>query len=120
MRACVTGATGYVGGHVAKLLSDRGDEVRITYRDERRLERLAGLAVEPVSADVLDRSSLRRAVRGCELVFHTAGYVGSHPRDRLWEMNALAPRRATNTVSGPGPRRAAPGPGARLTPRRRE
>ena len=61
MRACVTGATGYVGGHVAKLLADRGDEVRVTYRDEHRLERLAGLDIEPVSADVLDRSSLRRA-----------------------------------------------------------
>src|SRR5256714_3564954 len=92
MKACVTGATGYVGGHVAKLLADRGDEVRVTYRDERRLERLAELAIEPVSADVLDRSSLRRAVRGCDVVFHTAGYVGSHPRERLWQMNALTPR----------------------------
>lgn len=88
----MTGATGYVGGHVAKLLADRGDEVRVTYRDERRLGRLAGLDVEPVSADVLDRSSLRRAVRGCDLVFHTAGFVGSHPRERLWQMNALTPR----------------------------
>jgi dihydroflavonol-4-reductase len=92
MKACVTGATGFVGGHVAKALVERGDAVRVTYRDERRLERLKGLEVEPVSADVLDRSSLRRAVRGCDMVFHTAGYVGSRPRDRLWQMNALAPR----------------------------
>ena len=92
MKACVTGATGYVGGHVARLLADRGDEVRVTYRDERRLERLAELPIEPVSADVLDRSSLRRAVRGCDVVFHTAGFVGSRPRELLWQMNALAPR----------------------------
>jgi dihydroflavonol-4-reductase len=92
MKACVTGATGFVGGHVAKLLADRGDDVRVTFRDERRLERLSEIGVEPVSADVLDRSSLRRAVRGCDVVFHTAGFVGSHPRDRLWQMNALTPR----------------------------
>lgn len=92
MITCVTGATGYVGGHVARRLVERGDQVRVTYRDERRLDRLAQLEVEPVSADVLDRSSLRRAVRGSEVVFHTAGYVGSHPRDRLWQMNALSPR----------------------------
>src|SRR3954470_1186969 len=92
MRTCVTGATGYVGGHVARLLAERRDEVRVTYRDERRLDRLADVPVDPVSADVLDRSSLRRASRGCEVVFHTAGYVGSHPRELLWQMNALAPR----------------------------
>jgi dihydroflavonol-4-reductase len=92
VKACVTGATGYVGGHVARLLAERGDEVRVTYRDARRLERLADISIDPVSADVLDRSSLRRAMRGCEVVFHTAGYVGSHPRELLWQMNALSPR----------------------------
>jgi dihydroflavonol-4-reductase len=92
MKACVTGATGYVGGHMARLLAERDDEVRVTYRDERRLGPLAELPVEPVSADVLDRSSLRRAVRGCDVVFHTAGFVGSRPRDLLWRMNALSPR----------------------------
>jgi dihydroflavonol-4-reductase len=92
MKVCVTGATGFVGGHVAKQLAERGDAVRVTFRDESRLERLADVGVEPVSADVLDRSSLRRAVRGCELVFHTAGFVGSHPREKLWQMNALSPR----------------------------
>src|SRR5437763_6468176 len=41
MKTCVTGATGFVGGHVAKLLVERGDTVRVTYRDRERLERLA-------------------------------------------------------------------------------
>src|SRR3979409_668922 len=53
--ACVTGATGFVGGHVARLLAERGDDVRATYRDSARLGRLGGLHVEPVKADVLDR-----------------------------------------------------------------
>jgi len=89
---CVTGATGFVGAHVAKLLAERGDRTRVTYRDEARLERLGALDIEPVRADVLDRAALRRAVRGCELVFHTAGYVGSRPPERVWQMNALSPR----------------------------
>src|SRR2546425_11968246 len=50
VKACVTGATGYVGGHVARLLADRGDEVRVTYRDERRLERLPRGPSEPGGA----------------------------------------------------------------------
>src|SRR3954449_8721641 len=83
--ACVTGATGFVGGHVARLLVERGDDVRVTYRDSARLGRLGGRgagggagpgasagrgrggerAAEPVKADVLDRAAVRRAVRGC-------------------------------------------------------
>src|SRR3954465_6960175 len=90
--ACVTGATGFVGGHVARLLSERGDEVRVTYRDSARLSRLGGVDVEPVKADVLDRGAMRRAVRGCEVVFHTAGYVNSRPAERVWRINALSPR----------------------------
>src|SRR5919202_1994707 len=44
------------------------------------------------AADVLDRGALRRALRDCRLVFHTAGYVGARPVERVWEMNALSPR----------------------------
>jgi dihydroflavonol-4-reductase len=99
---CVTGATGFVGGHVARLLAERGDHVRVTYRDPRRLERLDGLGVEPARADVLDRAALRRAMRGCATVFHTAGYVGSRPVSRVWEMNALSPRLVVEAAAAEG------------------
>src|SRR5919199_2863638 len=102
---CVTGATGFVGAHVARLAAERGDRTRVTFRDEGRLGRLATLDVEPVRADVLDRAALRRAVRGCELVFHTAGYVGSRPVERVWEMNALAPRLVVEAAAAEGVRR---------------
>src|SRR5204863_9633345 len=95
---CVTGATGFVGGHVAKLLAERGDRTRVTYRDRRRLERLRALDLEPVRTDVLDRAALRRAFRGCDVVFHTAGFVGSRPPERVWQLNALAPRLAVEAA----------------------
>ncbi|MEA2473693.1 MAG: hypothetical protein QOE06_1608 [Thermoleophilaceae bacterium] len=88
----VTGATGFVGGHVARLLAERGDRVRVSFRDPERLARLGGLDVETVRADVLDRGSMRRAMRDCDVVYNAAGYVGSRPPDRLWQVNALAPR----------------------------
>ena len=92
MRICITGATGFVGGHAARLLAEHGHEVRATYRDGSRLEGLEALGIEPVKADVLDRAAIRRAVRRCEVVFHTAGFVGSNPAERVWQVNALAPR----------------------------
>ena len=104
MTVCVTGATGFIGGHVARLQSREGP-LRITYRDEERLERLQGLDVEPVRADVTDRSALRRAFRDCELVYHTAGMVGARPAERIWDVNALAPRLAVEAAAAEGVRR---------------
>ena len=40
LKALITGATGFVGGHVARVLAERGDEVTATYRDPERLARL--------------------------------------------------------------------------------
>jgi dihydroflavonol-4-reductase len=100
--ACVTGATGFVGAHVARLLAERGDRVRVTYRDRARLDRLSELDLEPVKADILDRGAMRRAARGVEALFHTAGYVGSRPVRRVWEVNALGPRIAVEAAAAEG------------------
>jgi dihydroflavonol-4-reductase len=99
---CVTGATGFIGAHVAKLAAETCGPVRVTYRDETRLERLAGVEAEPVKADVLDRGALRRAFRGCELVFHAAGFVASRPAERVWQVNALSPRIAVEAAAAEG------------------
>ncbi len=105
MTVCVTGATGFIGSHLAQLASETLGPVRVTYRDERRLERLGHTEVEPIRADVLDRGALRRAFRGCEIVFHTAGYVGSRPASRVWEVNALSPRLAVEAAAAEEVRR---------------
>ena len=105
MTVCVTGATGFIGSHLAQLASESLGPVRVTYRDERRLERLGHTEVEPIRADVLDRGALRRAFRGCEIVFHAAGYVGSRPSSRVWEVNALSPRVAVEAAAAEDVRR---------------
>jgi dihydroflavonol-4-reductase len=102
---CVTGATGFIGSHVANLAAEAYGPPRVTFRTEERLERLGDVEVEPVKADVLDRAALRRAFRGCELVFHAAGYVGSRPPERVWQVNALAPRIAVEAAAAEGARR---------------
>lgn len=98
----VTGATGFIGAHVARLLAERGADVRVTHRDARRLERLGDVAVTPVEADVLDRAALRRAFRGTRIVFHGAGVVATRPAERVWAVNALAPRLAVEAAAAEG------------------
>jgi dihydroflavonol-4-reductase len=86
-RTLVTGATGFIGSHVTRLLVDRGDEVHVTVRSHSRLDALGGLDVRPVRADVLDRSSIRRAMRGVDRVFHLAGTTDlSAPRARVFSV----------------------------------
>ena len=84
----VTGATGLVGSHVTRLLVERGDRVRVTVRTGSRLEQLEGLDVEQVRADVLDRGSVRRAMRGVTRVFHVAGLTSLRGgADTLFRVN---------------------------------
>jgi dihydroflavonol-4-reductase len=107
---CVTGATGFIGAHLAARLAGEGltgerSSVRVTFRDRSRLEALAGVEVEPVLADVLDRHAMRSALEGCEILFHAAGMVASRPRGEVWRVNAIAPRVAVECAAETGVRR---------------
>ncbi|MGH9735521.1 MAG: hopanoid-associated sugar epimerase [Candidatus Acidiferrales bacterium] len=74
----VTGASGFVGSHVARQLVAAGHSVRILARPSSDLRALDGLAVERVEGDLRDVGSLDRAMRGIQRVFHVAADY------RLW------------------------------------
>ena len=89
----VTGATGFVGSHVARALAARGDDVRATVRATSRLEPLKDLDIETVVADVTDRRAVRRALRGVTRVFHVAGTTNLRMgADELFRINVLGTR----------------------------
>ncbi|GGA37193.1 NAD-dependent epimerase/dehydratase family protein [Sphingomonas psychrolutea] len=69
--ALVTGASGFVGSHIARLLTARGRKVRVLLRKTSSQAALRGLPVEIVYGDVLDRASMRAAMQGCATVFHS-------------------------------------------------
>jgi dihydroflavonol-4-reductase len=91
MTVLVTGATGFVGAHVTRALVERGETVRAGYRNPKRLDRLGGLDAEPVKGEVLDLEAMRKAMRGCDTVFHVAGFVASRPVEKVWELNQRGP-----------------------------
>ena len=81
MVALVTGSTGFVGSHVARLLVERGDKVRLLVRKSSRIENLSALdtrLAERFVGDLTDPASLREAVRGCDTLYHVAADY------RLW------------------------------------
>lgn len=78
MRSLVTGATGFVGSAVLRLLINAGHEVRALARPGSDRRNLAGLDIDILEGDLTDRDSLARAVAGCNYLFHVAADY------RLW------------------------------------
>ena len=72
MKVLVTGATGFIGGNLARELCARGYEVRALVRPGSSVLTIEDTSVERVEGDILDRESVRRAATGCQAVFHCA------------------------------------------------
>ena len=84
MRVLVTGATGFIGGNLARELWQRGYEVRALVRPGSNTLTIDDTDIEPVAGDILDRASVERAVRGCYGVFHCAAaytFWARNPQD---------------------------------------
>ena len=78
MLAFVTGATGFLGSHVARVLADQGANLRLLVRPTSNLQNLEGLKAETATGDLRDAASLEKAMAGCDAVFHVAADY------RLW------------------------------------
>jgi dihydroflavonol-4-reductase len=78
MLAFVTGATGFLGSHVARVLSENGAKLRLLVRSSSTLKNLQGLDAETATGDLRDPHSLQKAISGCDTVFHVAADY------RLW------------------------------------
>jgi dihydroflavonol-4-reductase len=90
---------------VARALADRGDEVKVAYRNPDKLDALKGVQFRRAKTDVLDFRGMRRALKGSEVLFHTAGFVGSWPLEQVWRLNAHGPVVAVEAAAAEGLRR---------------
>ncbi len=78
MKALVTGASGFIGFHVAKFLTEKGVNVIALVRKGNDTTALTALDIEPVLGDVRDFDSVCSATKGCDQVYHLAADY------RLW------------------------------------
>src|SRR5216684_2208057 len=78
MLAFVTGATGFLGSHVARVLAEQGAQLRLLVRPSSDLRNIAGLNAERVEGDLRDPASIEKALAGCDALFHVAADY------RLW------------------------------------
>jgi dihydroflavonol-4-reductase len=83
LKAFLTGATGFLGSHVARVLAEQGADLRLLVRSTSNLKNLEGLnlgttTAETATGDLRDPASLEKAMAGCDTVFHVAADY------RLW------------------------------------
>ncbi|HXW61825.1 MAG TPA: hopanoid-associated sugar epimerase [Candidatus Acidoferrales bacterium] len=126
MTTLVTGATGFVGSHVARQLLAAGNRVRVMIRRSSDRRALDGLGVESVEGDLRDVASLRGAMRDVRRVFHVAADYRLWTRlpDEMYETNVEGTRRLLEVAAQSGVERivytstvatiAVPGPGRAL------
>jgi dihydroflavonol-4-reductase len=100
VRALVTGAAGFIGGHVAQVLHDAGWEVLAFDRDP-------GVVGHAVVGDVLDAEAVARAAEGCDAVFHLAALYSYARRDAevMQRVNVEGTRAVLDAAARAGVRR---------------
>ena len=94
MKVLVTGATGFIGGNVARALQSRGYETRALVRASSSTLTLKDTGIETALGDVTDRESIARALKGCQAVVHCAAlyrFWSPEPRS-IYEVNVTGTR----------------------------
>lgn len=94
MKYFLTGATGFLGGSLAKQLRNAGHEVIAIVRNPDKANDLKTIGVTVVKGDVTDKESMREAMRGCDGVYHVAGWykVGAKDKTQGYQINVVGTR----------------------------
>ena len=99
----VTGATGFIGGHLARRLVQEGARVRALVRSPRKAAALADLGIEIIPGDITDRDGVRRATRGASIVYHAAAWADEQgDRDAVWAVNVTGTQHMVDAAIAEG------------------
>ena len=107
MKTFLTGATGFLGSHVARVLAAQGAELRLLVRPTSNLKNLEGLNAETATGDLRDPASLDNAMSGCDTVFHVAAdyRLWARDPDEMYRSNVEGTRAILEAARKNGVRR---------------
>ena len=105
-RVLVTGATGFIGSHLAERLVAEGARVRVLARDPRKLLSSLIDRVEVACGDLLHPAGFVAALTGCEVVFHVAAWLGTPNRsEAAYAINVTATQQLAEAARSMGVQR---------------
>jgi dihydroflavonol-4-reductase len=106
MKAFVTGATGFIGGHLTRRLRERGDDVVALVRSPEKATELSRQGVQLVEGDLSSAEAIRRAMQGCDAVFHVAAVykvgIPKSEHDAMRDANVGGTERVLDAASDAG------------------
>src|SRR6266852_4464229 len=107
MLALVTGATGFLGSHVARVLAEQGAQLRLLVRATSDLRNIEGISADRVEGDLRDPASISKALSGCDVVFHVAADYRLFVRDpgEMYRSNVEGTRALLEAARKQGVRR---------------
>jgi dihydroflavonol-4-reductase len=109
VRAFVTGATGFIGGHVARKLRERGDDVVALVRSPDKATELRELGCELVEGDLSDETAIRNGVEDCDGVIHVGAVykvgIPKSEREPMWDANVRGTERVLDAAHDAGAKR---------------
>jgi dihydroflavonol-4-reductase len=107
LKAFVTGATGFLGSHVARVLAEQGAELRLLVRPTSDLRNLEGLNADRVIGDLRDAATLEKVLSGCDALFHVAADYRLWVRDpdEMYRSNVEGTRSLLDAARKQGVRR---------------
>ncbi len=83
-KVLVTGAAGFIGSHVTRLLVEQGRSVKALIKKGERTQNIANLPVEIIEGDILDAGLMESALQGCDTLYHLAAiYAVWHPNEKI-------------------------------------
>lgn len=103
MKILVTGASGFLGSHVAEVLAGEGHQVRLLLR-ETSSRRFLEFAYETATGDITNPGSLPAAVEGVDAVIHTAGLVKARSEAEFYRVNAAGTAHLVEAAQAANPR----------------
>jgi dihydroflavonol-4-reductase len=106
VRAFVTGATGFIGGHVARKLSERGDQVVALVRSPDKAADLKAQGAELIEGDLSDEDAIKRGAEGADAVFHIGAIykvgIKKSETEGLWDANVRGTERVLDAAHDAG------------------
>lgn len=98
MKVLITGATGFIGSHVADILVGKGYDVYCLTRKTSNLQWLTSPAIRTVEGSLSNEESLYAAVQDADMVFHIAGLTSARNREEFFRGNQGGTRNILNAV----------------------